>query len=103
MVNGSLTGGYAMAMYRHETDRWGTLFPFVRYHHYEGGYKSERNAPQTLVNEWELGVEWQFNPQMELTLDYTFTDRTNTTALSKGESYLQFAGDIVRIQFQMNY
>ncbi len=31
------------------------------------------------------------------------TDRTNTTALATGESYRQFVGDIIRIQFQMNY
>ncbi len=103
VVDGSLTGGYGMVMYRHETDCWGTLFPFVRYHHYDGGYKSERNAPDTLVDEWELGCEWQFNKQMELTAEYTFTDRTNTTALSKGESYRQFVGDIIRLQFQVNY
>ena len=103
VVDGSLTGGYGMLMYRHETDCWGTMFPFVRYHHYDGGYKSERNAPDTLIDEWELGLEWQFNKQMELTAEYTFTDRTNTTVLSQGESYRQFVGDIIRLQFQMNY
>jgi hypothetical protein len=103
VVNDSLSGGYAMLLYRHETDCWGTMFPFLRYHHFEGGYKSERNAPNSLINEWELGVEWQFNPQMELTAEYAFTDRTNTTAFSTGRSYRQFDGDIIRIQFQMNY
>ena len=37
---------------------------------------------------------------MELTAEYAMTDRTNTTALSKGESYRQSVGDIVRIQDQ---
>jgi hypothetical protein len=55
------------------------------------------------VSEWETGLEWQFNPQMELTAGYTMTDRTNTTALSKGTSYGQFVGDIIRLQFQINY
>ena len=98
-----LTGGYCMLLYRHETACWGTLFPFLRYDYYRGGYKSERNSPYAKIDEWETGVEWQFNPQMELTLGYTMTDRTNTTALAKGESYRQFVGDIIRIQFQMNY
>ena len=84
-------------------DHCGILFPFVRYHHYKGGYKSERNAPDAFVNEWEMGLEWQFNPQMELTTQFAFTDRTNTAAQPIGESYGRFVGDIFRLQFQMNY
>jgi len=103
VVDGSLNGGYGMLMVRRETDCWGTFFPFLRYAHYDGGFKSERNAPQMLIDEWELGLEWQINKQMELTAEYTFTDRTNTTALSSGESYRQFNGDIIRLQFQANY
>jgi len=99
----SLSGGYAMVMYRHETDNWGVLFPFARYHHYQGGYKAERNAPYSKIDEWEGGLEWQFNPQMELTAQYTITDRTNTTARATGLSYGQFEGHLVRLQFQINY
>jgi len=42
---------------------------------------------------------------MELTLNYTLTDRTNTTAINRsGElSYRQFEGDLLRCQFQVNY
>jgi hypothetical protein len=103
VIDGALTGGYAMFMYRLETDCYGVLFPFIRYHYYHGGYKWERNAPDALVNEGEVGLEWQFNPQMELTTQLTFTDRTNTSALSSGESYRQFVGNLLRVQFQMNY
>lgn len=103
VIDGSLTGGYAMAMYRWKTDCYGTLFPFVRYHYYSGGYKSERNAPDSLVSEGDFGVEWQFTPQMELTTELTFTDRTNTRALTSGESYGQFVGNLLRVQFQINY
>ncbi len=99
----ALNGGYAMVMYRRETDCHGTLFPFVRWHYFEGGYKSERNAPYSRINEWELGLEWQFTPQMELTGMYTFTDRTNTAAMADGASYGQFEGQIARLQFQINY
>jgi hypothetical protein len=98
-----LTGGYAMVMYRLETDCRGTLFPFLKYNHYRGGYKPERNAPYSTIDEWELGLEWQFNPQMELVMMYTITDRTNTTALSTGPSYQQFEGSLLRTQFQINY
>ena len=103
VIDGSLSGGYAMMMYRYETECRGILFPFIRYHYYSGGYKSERNAPDALVSEGEIGLEWQFNPQMELTTEITFTDRTNTAAQSTGESYGQFVGNILRVQFQMNY
>jgi Phosphate-selective porin O and P len=103
VIDRALYGGYAMATYRHVTDTWGTMFPFVRWNYFKGGYKSERNAPYANIDEWELGLEWQFNPQMELTAGYTFTDRTNTTALATGASYGQFVGQLLRFQFQMNY
>lgn len=103
VVERSLSGGYAMVMYRHETQCHGTLFPFARYCHYRGGYKSERNAPYSEINEFEFGLEWQFNPQMELVTQYTITDRTNTTAMSTGQSYGQFEGHLLRTQFQVNY
>jgi len=103
VVERSLSGGYAMVMYRHETEEWGTLFPFARYNHYRGGHKSERNAPYSEIDEWEWGLEWQFNPQMELVTGYTITDRTNTRALSAGESYRQYNGHLLRAQFQLNY
>jgi hypothetical protein len=99
----SLSGGYAMVMYRRELCRLGVLFPFARWNYFEGGYKAERNAPYSYINEFEAGLEWQFNPQMELVTQYTVTDRTNTTALSTGESYRQFEGQLLRMQFQINY
>ncbi|MCE9554662.1 MAG: OprO/OprP family phosphate-selective porin [Planctomycetes bacterium] len=103
VVDGSLTGGYAMTMYRWQTECYGTLFPYVRYHYYSGGYKGERNAPDALISSGECGVEWQFNPQMELTVELNFLDRTNTVAQPVGESYQQFVGNLLRVQFQMNY
>ena len=99
-----LNGGYAMILYKHETDCWGTFFPFVRYQHFHGGYKPERNAPYSVVDEWEVGAEWQISPQMEFTMHYTHTDRTNTVAQPAPQlSYQQFEGDILRMQFQINY
>ena len=105
IVDDDLQGGYAMVMYNYKTACHGTFFPFARYAYYKGGYKQERNAPNTNVDEFEMGCEWQMNPQMELTCSYTWTDRTNTTAFSgAGEtSYEQFVGQFVRFQFQFNY
>lgn len=103
VIDRPLTGGYVMTMYRYESDCHGVFFPFLRWQYYQGGYKPERNAPYVHIDEWELGLEWQFNPQMELTAQYTFTDRTNTVAQANGESYRQFNGEIARLQFQINY
>ncbi len=103
VVERSLNGGYAMVMYRHASQKCGTFFPFARYNHFRGGYKAERNAPYVEIDEFEAGVEWQINDQMELVTQYTVTDRTNTTALTMGESYQQFRGQLIRTQFQINY
>lgn len=101
----ALYGGYAMLLYKHDTECWGTWFPYVRYQYFQGGYKSERNAPYNRIEEWELGTEWQINPAAELTLAYMLTDRTNTTANATpgSTSYGQFDGQAIRLQFQVNY
>lgn len=100
-----LYGGYAMALYKYDTDCWGTFFPFARYSYFKGGYKSERNAPVVNIDEWEIGTEWQINPAAELTMSYLITDRTNTTANSAAgsTSYSQYDGEAIRLQFQINY
>jgi hypothetical protein len=101
----ALYGGYAMAMYRYEIDDNKELIPFVRWNYYRGGYKSERNAPYTEIDEWELGLEWQINKALEVVGMYTITDRTNTQAISSDNrlSYGQFEGSLLRLQVQINY
>jgi len=101
----ALYGGYVQLFAKVDSPRLGTLFPYVRYVYYQGGMKAERNAPFTQVDEVEAGTEWQFNKQMELTLSYLITDRTNTTAIEQAgrRSYGQFDGSVVRAQFQINY
>jgi phosphate-selective porin len=101
----SLQGGYVGANYKLDTHCWGTFFPFARYQHFEGGYKSANNAPYSFVNEWDIGIEWQIRKEMELVVDYIITDRTNLTAfnVAGARSYGQFDGDVLRFQFQVNY
>lgn len=93
-----LYGGYAMMMYRQKLEK-GELIPFARWNYYEGGYKSERNAPRAHIEEWEFGTEWQFSKSLELVTMYTMTNRTNTSAIP----YEQFEGDLLRFQVQVNY
>lgn len=105
IVDRSLYGGYAMVMYRHETELAGEWLPFIRWAYYDGGYKSERNSPDVLIDEWELGCEWQITNAVEWVAMYTITDRTNTRALSTADtlSYEQFRGDLLRFQLQVRY
>ncbi len=101
----SLNGGYAMVMYKYDSPCHGTFIPFARYNRFKGGYKPERNAPYSNIDETEIGLEWQIDKQMELVVGYTWTNRTNTTAFSTANtrSYEQFEGEILRTQFQFNY
>jgi hypothetical protein len=100
---GNLHGGYLMMNYRHITACHGELWPFIRWQHYEGGYKNAVNAPSSSINEWNFGVEWQMRKELELVCEYLITDRTNLSARSSGVSYDQFNGDFLRFQFQINY
>jgi len=101
----ALYGGYAQLFAKYDTTRVGTLFPYVRWTYYQGGMKAERNAPFTNVDEVEMGTEWQFSKQIELTLSYLLADRTNTTAINQTNrrSYGDWEGSVVRAQFQINY
>ncbi len=94
----ALNGGYVQAMYRYPS-AYGILFPFVRWQHYEGAMKFERNAPRNKVTETELGLEWQIRPEFELTTMYVMSDRTNVLVAP----YEQMSGDVLRFQLQWNY
>ncbi len=75
------------------------LFPFVKWQHFEGGQKFERNAPRNYVNDWEFGVEWQVTKEIELTAVY---HRMNRTDLANAP-YDRFKADVLRFQLQWNY
>jgi hypothetical protein len=101
-----ISGGYAMVNYKIDSERWGVMFPFFRWQTYRGGYLWERNSPDSYVGEFNLGMEWQFSPQMELTAEYDWVNRTNTSStqgLIRNGEFAQFQGDLLRFQFQINY
>lgn len=78
VTTGSLRGGYLQLFYNYRCDSWcQSVFPFVRYQEYYGGKKHEPNAPRNTVRELELGLEYQFNQALELTVMYTWTQRTS--------------------------
>lgn len=94
----SLNGGYLQAMYR-TASPVGMMTPYVKYQTYDGGAKFDTNAPHFDVEELEAGVEWQFWPELELTLAYSHMNRTNVTAAP----YRSVDGDLLRMQLQWNY
>ena len=101
-----VSGGYVLVNYKNDTERFGRLFPYFRWQMGRGGYLWERNSPNTYLGEFDLGLEWQITPQMELTCEYDWVNRTNTSGkapiLANGQ-YAQFQGDLLRFQFQINY
>jgi hypothetical protein len=106
----TLHGGYIMSMYKFDDTAYGTFIPFGRWSYFLGGYRSERNAPYTRINEFEVGCEWQIRKEMELTLSWLPTSRTNTTDTAsttatgaRTPNYRSFVGDVLRVQFQFNY
>lgn len=105
VIDRPLYGGYVQTMYRYESPCHGEFWPFLRWNYFEGGYKSERNAPYSKIDELELGLEWQISKYFEIVGMYTLTDRTNTRAISTANtlSYEQFEGQIARFQLQVNY
>lgn len=110
--NQSLHGGYIQGSYFakdiHLMDmNVGNLIPFLRWQYFDGFNKAEVNAPQNKVNDWELGVEWQIAPEVELVATYHHMKRTNMTtggALNNLEgSYRQLNAEALRLQLQYNF
>jgi hypothetical protein len=91
---GSLQGGYVQAMYK-----WDNIMPYIRWQQYYGGRKNVTNSPFNVVRETEVGVEYQFNKALELTVAYGWMKRTDTQAFP----YPIHDGQLVRFQLQWNY
>ena len=91
---GYLQGGYVQAMYK-----WDNWIPYVRWQEYHGGKKNRINSPFNVVRETELGVEWQINKALELTVAYSWMKRTDTI----NAPYAVHDGQLIRTQLQWNY
>jgi hypothetical protein len=90
----SLQGGYVQAMYK-----WNDAIPYVRWQEYNGGKKHRINSPFNVVRELEVGLEYQFDKALELTVAYAWSKRTDTiTAPNTIRD-----GEILRFQLQWNY
>lgn len=98
VVTEFLHGGYLQVFYRHVHDRYGVFLPFTRLQYYRGGRKHEVNSPEQVVDEAEIGIEWEPLRELELTAMYTFANRTSPVAPHPVES-----GSLIRLQLQWNY
>jgi hypothetical protein len=79
VTTGSLRGGYLQLFYNYHCDSLcESIMPFLRFQEYYGGRKGEANAPRNTVRETELGLEYRFNKALELTVMYTWTQRTSS-------------------------
>lgn len=100
-----LEGGYIMAMYKIDSEEHGIFIPFMRYQHYKGGYRSIANAPYGTHDEYDVGLEWQIRKELELAVEYNFVDGVSLGAIDEPgtTSYLNFRGQVMRCQLQINY
>jgi hypothetical protein len=97
----SLHGGYIMVNYRHKYGEQSEFLPYVRWNYFDGARKFGTNATKMVVNEIDLGFEWQWRKEVELQLQYTLADeRTN----SSSSNPLIIAGSRrLALQLQFNY
>ena len=76
----SLQGGYIMVNYRHKYGEQSELIPYVRWNYFDGARKFATNAPKMVVNELDIGFEWQWRKEVELQLQYTLADERSNTS-----------------------
>ena len=95
-----LRGGYVQTMYRW---RWRdqTIQPFARAQWYDGGKKVEQDARHHEVHEYEGGVEWLLSSALELTAQYTYSNRVFVDGLLTTPNRQK--GGFLRLQAQINY
>lgn len=94
-----LSGGYVQLMYDPGELRIGRLIPYGRWQRYRGGWKAATNAPRLETDEFELGVEWQFLEELELTIAYANMHRREADERRLGRA----RGDLIRTQLQFSY
>ncbi len=94
-----LNGGYVQAMARVRSSPLGPFMPYARRQYYRGGWKALPNAPRLETDEFELGIEFQPTPPIELTIAYARMTRREADERREGRA----EGDLIRTQLQFNY
>lgn len=94
-----LNGGYVQMMYDLGETPVGRVIPYGRWQTYDGGWKASVNAPRLQTDELELGVEWRFLGNIELTVAYANMKRREADERRAGQA----EGDLIRTQLQFTY
>lgn len=102
IASAELKGGFVTLcyMWKMENKMKSVLTPFFRAQYYSGGFKAVTDAKSLKLNEYEGGVEFQLNKNLEITACYVYSIR-NTSA--KGSEFNNQDGRLVRLQLQINY
>jgi phosphate-selective porin len=99
IVERKLKGGYITASYLTKNkDQF--IIPFSRITYYDGGKKHEFDARSYRVNEFELGLEWQPNKNLEFVAMYTISNRRFEDSREKDNFQ---KGSLLRLQAQVNF
>jgi hypothetical protein len=100
----NLYGGYVQGHYQWKYSDVGLANFYTRYQQYRGGLKFQQGAPDDRMEELEMGVAWQPDPQWEFTVAYTFTERRNafstvgaTSQANPGQQFDAY-GNLLRFQ-----
>jgi hypothetical protein len=95
-----LQGGFAQTMYRVRTGNQ-VIQPFARAQYYNGGRKTDLDARSHVVREYDAGIEWLPMSELELTAQYSISDRqiTDGTLVAPNRQ----KGRLLRLQAQFNY
>lgn len=99
IVTRRLNGGYVQGMARVRRSPLGPFMPYARWQRYRGGWKALTNAPRLETDEWELGIEFQPIPPIELTLAWSRMERREADERRDGRA----EGNLIRTQLQWNY
>jgi hypothetical protein len=98
---GYLNGGYVMLNYRHKYGEQSELIPYVRWNYFDGARKFGTNATKMVVNEIDVGFEWQWRKEVELQLQYTFADERSNSSSTNPK--VIDGSQRLAVQLQFNY
>ncbi|MFO1462000.1 MAG: porin [Verrucomicrobiota bacterium] len=96
----SLWGGHIQIDYRILPGH-GELLPYARWNFYKGGRKFGTNSPYEDVNEVDLGFEYAPWPEVEFSVQYTYTFKRTNTAIAPYATVEN--ADRVEFQVQWNF
>lgn len=96
-----LEGGFVTINYMIKLKKWNqVLMPYARAQYFSGGFKTELDAAHYKVNDYEIGVEYQFYKNFEVTAAYCVANRRIENKANE-TNYQE--GNLFRLQLQFNY